>query len=303
MQTREGRVTVCRLRIHYLEWRPDADEGAADDGAPPLLLLHGFLDHAWSFLAFAESFQRQAAAAGAPPRRLVAINLRGHGDSGWVEGGYYHFPDYVLDVLGVADALDAERFSLLGHSMGGMAACLVAGTFPERVEHLVLVEGLGPQGMAPEDAPGRFRQWVEDVRGLEGRAGRGIGSLEEAASSLQGVHARLSPDLARFLAEKGTRRRPDGRLEWKSDPLHRTRSPQPFYLDQASAFWRRARCPVLFIAGSESEFRRFDVSDRLRIFADVRCEEIAGAGHMVHHDQPETLAQRVLAFLGEGRSR
>jgi pimeloyl-ACP methyl ester carboxylesterase len=301
MQTREGRVTVCRLRIHYLEWRPD--EGAADDGAPPLLLLHGFLDHAWSFLAFAESFHRRAAASGAPPRRVVAIDFRGHGDSGWVEGGYYHFPDYVLDVLGVADALDAERFSLLGHSMGGMAACLVAGTFPERVDHLVLVEGLGPPGMAPEDAPGRFRQWVEDVRGLEGRAGRGIGSVKEAASSLQGFYARLSPDLARFLAEKGTRRRPDGRLEWKSDPLHRTRSPQPFYLDQAGAFWRRARCPVLFIAASESEFRRFDVSDRLACFADVRREEIARAGHMVHHDQPEALAQRVLAFLGERRSR
>jgi pimeloyl-ACP methyl ester carboxylesterase len=303
MQTREGRVTVARLPIHYLEWRSAPDQGATGDGASPLLLLHGFLDHAWSFLSFAESYHRQAAALDAPPRRIVAIDLRGHGDSGWVEGGYYHFPDYLLDVMGVADALGAERFSLLGHSMGGMAACLAAGTFPERIDRLALVEGLGPQGMTPEDAPGRFMQWVEDVRAFERRSRRGIGSLEEAAASLRRLNGRLPEDLARFLAEKGTRRRPDGRLAWKSDPLHRTRAPQPFYLDQASAFWRRVRCPVLFISGSESEFRRFDVSDRLACFSDARRAEIAGAGHMVHHDRPESLAKTVLAFLQDGELR
>lgn len=292
---REGRVTVNRISIHYLAW--NSPESAA---APPLILLHGFTDHAWSFIPFVESYFEKVAAAEMDPHGVVAINLRGHGDSGWVQGGYYHFPDYLLDVLGVADEIGAERFSLLGHSMGGMAACLVAGAFPERVEKLILIEGVGPQAMQPEDAPAKFRQWAEDVKRVDGRRHGAVESLDAAARSLRIRWPRLSEAHARFLAETGTRKRPDGALEWKSDPLHRTQSPQPFYLSQSRAFWERIACPVLFVTGAESEFRHFDVSDRLRSFKDLRSEEITGAGHMVHHEEPERLAQAVAGFIRKG---
>jgi len=289
---REGRVTVNRISIHFLTWHPP--ENAT---APPLILLHGFTDHAWSFLPFVESYFEKVAAAEMDPRDVVAVNLRGHGDSGWVQGGYYHFPDYLLDILGVADAIGAERFSLLGHSMGGMAACLAAGAFPERLEKLILIEGVGPQAMQPGDAPQKFRQWAEDVKRFDGRRHGSVESLDAAARSLRIRWPRLSEAHARFLAETGTRKQPDGALAWKSDPLHRTQSPQPFYLSQSRAFWERIACPVLFITGGESEFRHFDVSDRLRAFKDLRVEEIAGAGHMVHHEQPGQLAQAVAVFI------
>lgn len=314
MSPREGKVTVCRLAIHYLDWAAEDGEEPGppatrlphsspprDNASPsPLLLLHGFLDHAWSFEPFVRCFREQSAAAGVPARRIVAIDLRGHGDSGWVQGGYYHFPDYVIDVMGVADALGIGRFALLGHSMGSMAASLVAGAFPDRIEHLILVEGLGPPDMKPDVAPERFRQWVREVEELEKRERSGMDSVRDAAERLQRTHRRLSPELALFLAEKGTRRRSDGRVEWKHDPLHRTRSPQPFYLAQAEAFWRRIPCPVLFITGAESEYHFFNDQERRKRFADGRGVDIEGAGHMIHHDRPDRLAEEVLAFLHAG---
>jgi len=298
LEPREGKVTVSRLEIHYLDW--PAEKGPIGASPSPLLLIHGFLDHAWSFEPFVRALREQAAAAGAPPRRILAIDLRGHGDSGWVQGGYYHFPDYVLDVMGVTDALGIEQFALLGHSMGSMAAGLVAGTFPDRVEKLVLVEGLGPPAMSPDVAPDRFRQWVREVEAVDRRGRGGMASVQDAAERLQRTHRRLGPELALFLAEKGTRKRADGRVEWKHDPLHRTRSPQPFYLDQAEAFWRRITCPVLFITGAESEYHFFNDTERRKCFGDGRGVDIEGAGHMIHHDRPERLAQEVLAFLNPG---
>lgn len=291
---RENRVTVNRISIHYLTWNPPGT-----GGTPPLILLHGFMDHAWSFAPFVGMLQEQIAGAGGAPRPVVAINFRGHGDSGWVQGGYYHFPDYMLDVVAVADAIGADRFSLLGHSMGGMAACLVAGSFPERLEKLVLIEGVGPHGSEFGDAPDRYREWVGEVKGVEGKSRGAADSLDAAAKSLRRRWPRLSEEMARFLAETGTRAREDGKREWKGDPLHRTRAPQPFYVAQARAFWGRIACPVLFIGGGESEFRHFDASDRLAAFQDLRRAEIPGAGHMVHHDQPALLAEAVSAFLGE----
>jgi pimeloyl-ACP methyl ester carboxylesterase len=291
MDPREGRVDVCRLSIHYLDWT-----GSLQD-LPPLVLLHGFLDHAWSFAPFVRCFRERETRTGAPARRILAVDFRGHGDSGWVRGGYYHFLDYTLDVMGVVDGLGIEKFSLLGHSMGSMAASLVAGTFPERIEKLMLVEGLGPPDMKPEVAPDRSRQWIEEVRDFEKKSRRGMKSVEDAARRLRRMHRRLGDDLARFLAEKGTRVRDDGRVEWKHDPLHRTRSPQPFYLAQAETFWRRVTCPVLFVTGSESEFRFFNDQERRKCFADGRSVDIQEAGHMVHHDRPERLAQAVLGFL------
>ncbi len=308
MGPREGKVTVSRLAIHYLDWPADGSRStrgrsATQDPAAPLVLIHGFLDHAWSFEPFVRSFREQSAEAGAPARRIVAIDLRGHGDSGWVQGGYYYFPDYALDVMGVVGGLGIDRFALLGHSMGSMAASLIGGAFPDRVERLILVEGLGPPDMKPDVAPERFRQWVREVRELDRRGRSGMDSVQDAAERLQRTHRRLAPELALFLAEKGTRKRPDGRVEWKHDPLHRTRSPQPFYLAQAEAFWRRVTCPVLFVTGAESEFHFFNDIERRKCFADGRSLDLEGAGHMIHHDRPEALAAEVLTFLGSGHPR
>lgn len=275
------------LKIHCLEWE--------EKRGSPLILIHGFLDHARSWEPFVESLQAKSSR----PRWIVAPDCRGHGDSGWVgAGGYYHFPDYIFDLDCVIRSLETSTVSLLGHSMGGTISFLYAGTFPERVKKLILAEGLGPPGMAFSDAPSRMKKWLWEV----GASGRGkqseYSTLESAAKRLQRTNPRLKPELALRLARWGMKRTEDGKWAWKFDPLHRTTAPQPFYLDQALEFFRRVECPVLIVQGKESrQTRRSDMQQRLEAIAHRESVEIEKAGHMIHQDNPEELAEAVAEFL------
>src|SRR5262245_22883556 len=134
MTVPRDKTADCRgLTIHYLEW--------GDPGGAPLLLVHGFLDLAFSWQLFVDALLDRVQA----PLRIIAPDCRGHGDSSWVgAGGYYHFPDYVFDLDGVLRSAGVEQVKVIGHSMGGTISFLYAGTFPSRVDKLVLVEGIGP---------------------------------------------------------------------------------------------------------------------------------------------------------------
>ncbi len=275
------------LKLHYLEW--------GEKAGVPLILIHGFLDHAHSWEPFVECLRSRCS----EPAWIIAPDCRGHGDSGWVgDGGYYHFPDYVFDLDCLVRSLETSSVVLLGHSMGGTISFLYAGAFPERVQKLVLAEGLGPPGMDFSDAPLRVGKWISEV----GASWRGkqteYASLEDAAKRLQRTNPRLRPDLALSLVRWGMRSTGDGKWVWKFDPLHRTTAPQPFYLEQALEFLRRIVCPVLIVQGKESrQRRRADIQQRLAALERQKSVEIENAGHMIHHDNPEELARVVADFL------
>ena len=104
----------------------------------------------------------------------------------------------------------------------------------------------------------------------------------------------MALDLARAAMKQNNK----GKWVWKFDPLHRTAAPQPFYTAQALEFLRRIECPVLIIDGKESrQTRRTDKQERYDVIASHRCVAIDGAGHMVHQDNPEQLAEVVANFL------
>ncbi|MBL8740121.1 MAG: alpha/beta hydrolase, partial [Myxococcales bacterium] len=126
-----------------------------------VLLLHGFLDSA-------RTFELLAAPLVQAGFEVVAPDFRGFGRSGRVPpGGYYHFPDYVADLEGIVRTLAPERLFIVAHSMGGSVATLFAGARPERVEKLVIMEGLGPLATPPETAPDRMRRWLADLERIE----------------------------------------------------------------------------------------------------------------------------------------
>ncbi|MBI2986625.1 MAG: alpha/beta hydrolase [Deltaproteobacteria bacterium] len=286
-EPREHSIDARGLKIHYLEWGDPAGE--------PLILIHGFLDHARSWQPFVASLQMRSPTAW----RILAPDCRGHGDSGWVgAGGYYHFPDYLFDLDCLIHSLQASSVTLIGHSMGGTISFLYTGTFPKRVKKLILVEGIGPIGMAFADAPHRMERWLSEVRAVQQKKALEYASLEEAAQRLRRKNPRLKPELALELAKWGMRQTTSGKWIWKFDPLHRTTAPQPFYTGQALEFYRRIECPVLLIQGKESRHApRPDLRQRLEAIADHTCVEIKDAGHMIHHDNPEGLAEVVAEFL------
>lgn len=280
-------IDVRGLKIHYLEWGEREGE--------PLILIHGFLDHARSWDPFVASIRKRSR----KPRWIIAPDCRGHGDSGWVgPGGYYHFPDYLSDLDFLIHALGAPTVMLMGHSMGGTISFLYTGTFPKRVRKLILAEGIGPLGMAFSDAPHRMEKWISEIKTLKIKRATEYSSLEEAARRLRRKNPRLKPELALHLARWGMKQTGNGKWVWKFDPLHRTASPQPFYSGQALEFFRRIECPVLLVQGKESrQTPRPDMKQRLEAIAHRTLVEVENAGHMVHQDNPDRLAEIVLGFL------
>jgi len=277
---RDRVINANRLNLHLLEW---------GNGGTPVLLLHGFLEHAhvWDWAA------PLLAAAG---HHVVALDWRGHGDSQWIgAGGYYHFIDYAADLAAVIRALGG-RVALVGHSMGGSAALLHAGTEPERVRALALIEGLGVPDTDPRTVPDRVVSWLHDLERAERRV-RGTLSFEAAVQRLRERFPRFTEAVARHLVTYGTRAAGGGRA-WKFDPLHQTRSPQPTYVAQAREFWKRVACPVLYVEGDQSPLRLppADVDERL-VALRARRVTIHRSGHHPHLEQPEALVRVLLEFL------
>ena len=284
---RDHTVDAQGLAIHYLEWGNPSGE--------PLLLLHGFLDLAYSW----QPFVAELLAKTQRPLRIIAPDCRGHGDSGWVgAGGYYHFPDYIFDLDCVLRAAGIGQFKLIGHSMGGTISFQYAGTFPSRVNKLVLIEGVGPVGMNFSDAPLRMESWINEVHERGRRHFREYSSVEAGARQLRQTNPRLNEPFALALARKGMKQNDRGKWVWKFDPLHRTAAPQPFYAAQAFAFFQRIECPVLIVDGKESrQTHRTDKHERYDAMRQHRDVVIERAGHMVHHDNPGRLAEVVATFL------
>ncbi|HLF24592.1 MAG TPA: alpha/beta hydrolase, partial [Burkholderiales bacterium] len=266
------------LQHNVLEW----DIAGADT---TVVLLHGFLDLAWSF--------EHVALKLAPRYHVIAPDLRGHGDTDWVgAGGYYYFPDYTADLARVLPALVRKRVYLVGHSMGGVVATQYTGTFPEQVQKLALLEGTGPPGGNLADAPARMLKHIETVDEARARGIRPLDSLAAATERLRQIYQRLEPAWAARLAEKATRPAadgpPGGRI-WKHDPLHRTRSPLIFLLPLFEAFIKRIACPVLLVNAAESKFTFLHDPERQALFPKAQVRTLADAGHMMQLDQPEAL--------------
>lgn len=273
-----------RLKMHYLVW--------GDESKPPLMLVHGTRDHARSWDRTAQALM---------DRYCVYVpDLRGHGDSAWAVGGNYSIIDYGLDMHALGEAIGRAPYTIIAHSLGGGVTLQYAGTFPEKVERIITIEGLGGMGWterARKPAHQRMREWVESMRELEHRKLHVYADLEEATGRMREANRHLSPELARHLTETGVRSA-DGGYMWKFDNYTHAGSPYEFNMEDARDLWNQIRCPVLIIWGEESWGARFNAMD-LSAFHNYRTERVAGAGHWVHHDQFEVFMGLVEEFLAD----
>lgn len=266
-----------------------------DGPGPRWLCFHGFLDQGDSFGALAQGL---AEAGG----QVWAVDFRGHGRSGWAPpGSYYHFPDYVRDVQALRAAVPelGGTIRLVGHSMGGTVATYYAGTRPDAVERLVLMEGLGPRGRQPDDAAERMVMWLASMERYTRSRPRMFVRVEDASERLQRSFPELSAAVCQDFAAR-LLKPCEGGWTWRYDPLHRTDSPAPFLSAAYQSFAERVRCPVLTIAGDCSPFARADDPDLQRRIAALGGAHtnyvVAGAGHMMHLSHPDECATEILRW-------
>jgi pimeloyl-ACP methyl ester carboxylesterase len=257
--------------------------------SPPVIALHGWQDNAASFDLLAPLL---------PEHRVIAIDLPGHGRSGWRsrEAGYYIW-SYLVDVLAVADALQLARFSLLGHSMGGAVACLLAATFPERVDRMVLLDAVGPLTTAPEEAPGQMRRALLQQHGGD-TAGRH--RYPDFAAAVQARAARgLSIEAATLLGKRGIAQDAEG-CYWRLDPRLTRANLLSLSEEQAAAFIRQISCPCQLLAAPQYWRERRAWFDRRRgYFAALELHELPGSHHQHLDGQVTEVATLVRRFLGE----
>jgi pimeloyl-ACP methyl ester carboxylesterase len=279
-------VTVRGLR-HRVTWWGERTPS-------PVVLLHGFQDcgATWQFLA--DCLPRDWS--------LAAPDWRGFGHSEWAPGGYW-FPDYFADLEALLDLLSpGARARIVGHSMGANIAQIYAGVRPQRLAWLVSLEGFGLSPTRPQDAPERYARWLDELR-QPLRGGR-YRSLAQLAAFLRAKNPRLTSDRAEFIAGAWTR--PAAavsdatEVELLFDPKHRLVNPVLYRREEAEACWARTQAPVLLVTGDADDGRsgpRRTAVEAMR--AQIRHLEVvtvAGAGHMVHHEEPAALARQVAAF-------
>jgi pimeloyl-ACP methyl ester carboxylesterase len=279
-------LDVRGLRYHCRVWGPE--------NAPRLFLLHGWMDCSASFQFLVDELRGNWSA--------IAPDWRGFGLTDWGGEESYSYPDYLGDLDAILRHLQPEGpVKLVGHSLGGNVAAYYAGSRPERVARLVNLEGFGLARNEPQDAPAHYARWLDQLA-LEPRL-RDYDSFDALAARLREDNARLGRERADFLARHWGRQTDSGRVVLRVDPRHKRKSAVPFRVDEAMACWRRIASPVLWVEGTESEnFARHrldpdDYAARKACFRDRREHRIAGAGHMLHQEQPERLAALIEDFF------
>ncbi len=275
-----------RLRLHYVDW--------GNEGAPPLLLVHGGRDHCRNWDWVAEALRKDY--------HIIAPDLRGHGDSQWMVGGTYDPMDFVYDIAQLIHQKNLAPLRIIAHSFGGNLCLRYAGLYPENVSKLIAIEGLGPspkmlaeRSKTPRDE--RLRKWVEEIRGLSSRLARRYASIEEAFKRMQGENPHLSPERARHLTVHGVSQNEDGTYSWKFDNYVRAFSPNGFSPKEAEQLWARITCPALLVRGTESWASDPEKDGRAAHFQNAKVVNVEGAGHWVHHDRLEEFLGLAEDFL------
>ena len=273
-----------RLRLHYIDW--------GNEAAPAMVLVHGIHDHCRTWDDMIAAF--------ATDYHIVAPDLRGHGDSEWVRGSSYDYLDYVYDLHQLIMQAQLAPVTLVGHSMGGAIASIFAGVFPEMVERLVIIEGIGLwQSMQAEQPslPESVREWVSNTRALSARLPRRYASLEEAYHRMQQANPQLSAQQALHLTVHGSNQNEDGTYSWKYDNYTHNFNANGFSDSEMIELWGRIACPVLIVNADEGLEHRIGQDGTLAHFRDARLEVIAQAGHWTYHDRRDEVVDHVSDFL------
>jgi len=259
-------------RLHFLEWN---EAGRAD-----VVLLHGSAANAWWWFFVVRHLPEKF--------RLIALDLRGHGDSDWVRPPAYEPFDHAEDVRRLVERLALRAPIIVGHSMGGLVALAFASRYPE------LVSGLAAVDVALVSTERRNR-FLRRLKALP------LVSYPDLVTAKQ--RFRLIPDegeipvdVLAFVAERSLEVSAEGQYLWKFDR-------ETFFgadgLEPLATI-AQIKCPILLVRGAKSRVMTSAACGMAaKINPMVRQVEVADAHHHVLLEQPSSLAKVLASFVDE----
>jgi pimeloyl-ACP methyl ester carboxylesterase len=269
-------IVINDLQLHYVEW--------GSPGNPSLVLLHGFQSnaHTWDTFSYAMS----------DTYRVLALDQRGHGDTSWALDGNYAPESSVSDITGFITALRLAPTVVIGHSMGGRHAAMVAADHPEKVRKVVIVDTAAefPPDMRRQQPATDAPPQPETFETFEEVVQNGIKQYP------------LTPEAElRHANYHNLYRGADGKWHWRWDInllqwRRRNRSaPGDLY-----TFLQRIQCPTLLIRGQQSPLLTPAVAQQMiQALPNGRTVDIVQAAHTVNADNAPEFHAVTAAFLKE----
>jgi pimeloyl-ACP methyl ester carboxylesterase len=235
---------------------------------PPLVLLHGLLGNGACWTPVARALEDEY--------DVVMPDARGHGQSSAPLHGY-RYDDHASDVIGLIQSLRLVSPLVLGHSMGGMTAAVVASRLGDLLRGVILVD---PTFLSPE----RQREVCDSDVADQHRRLLKL-SKAELLAQLRSRHARRSAEMLELLAE--------ARRQTRLSAFDVLTPPNPAYLELVRAI----EIPILLAIGDDPVVSLETARELQNLNPLVRVAQIAGAGHGLPFDQPERLAEVVGSFI------
>ncbi len=317
-------LSIRGLQYHVRTWGTRKPYDPADIATIPLVMVHGWMDVSASFQFVVDAMQSD--------RYIIAPDWRGYGLTAVPQTDNYWMPDYLADLDFLLDALEQEaveekketpiQVDLIGHSMGGNIAMHYAGIRPQRIRKLVNLEGFGMPRTRPENAGKRYAHWMDELKKLH-QGELDLKPYDDAAgvaARLMKTNHRISEDKALWLAEHWAAEvqflknedTPEEEIvsQWEiqGDPAHKVVNANLYQADETMALYKLITAPLLAVEAANNEMDKWyggkftltEYHERLTHVPNCRIEEVADAGHMMHHDQPEVLAKLIEEFLALG---
>ena len=253
--------------------------------APKMLCVHGWLDNANSFVPLMPYL---------PAFDLVAIDLPGCGYSDALEQGYA-LHEMCYQLTRIIQALDWSECHVLGHSLGGCIAPMLAVASPDIIRTLILVEAVGPMSESAEKLPARMAKAMSQRLDPSRFSSRLFSNKQEAIESRLRA-AKMAQSSAKLIIDRQVTADEDG-YRWRFDPQWRTASPQYQTEEQVQEILKAVTCPTLTILADDGILiNRPETKDRLSSLSNRQSVTLPGQHHL-HMDTPEPVAAAINGYL------
>lgn len=255
--------------------------------SPAIIAVHGWLDNASTFDKIAPYLEKYY---------LIALDMPGHGLSDhYPQGTGYPFIEYICDVIRIVNQLELEEFIFLGHSMGAVIGSIVAGTFPQRVKKLILIDGISPITIEPEEAPKLLQRSILYTTKIHKKELPMYDNIEKAIAVRQKA-GMISKEAATCLVERGLKQ-VRNQYTWRTDPRLRTPSRVRFTFEQSVAFLRQITAQTLLIVAKDGIFKGDSLVDKIKFYMkEMKIVQLEGHHHL-HLEYPEPVARTIQQFL------